>query len=173
MSTISKDDSLNRIEFLITKYANVRGSDYTEKDTITNFILPFIEALGWNIYDVHEVKQDGYPLAFRKALPSESRPLDHPDCTISVNGNPHIVLEFKRLTSGGAIDRYEQTIADLLNKGMGLNAEYAVLTSFAETVIYDVSSQKRLLRFDSPVEYSLKFEDIWNVLSKEAAQRQT
>ncbi|MDH5374773.1 MAG: hypothetical protein OEZ21_00865 [Candidatus Bathyarchaeota archaeon] len=171
MSTLSKDTSQNKIRFLIDKYTKVAGRDYTEQDTITNFIMPFIEALGWDIFNVHEVKQQGYPVEFRKALPSENRPLDHPDCTISVNGNPHIVWEFKRLTSGGAIDRHERTITDLLSKGTGLNAKYAVLTSFAEAVVFDVSSQKRLFRIDSPVEYFLKFEDIWNHLSKEAALR--
>jgi hypothetical protein len=156
---------------LVDKYTKVAGRDYTEQDTTTNFILPFIEALGWDIYNVHEVKQQGYPLAFRKALPSENRPLDHPDCTVSLNGNPYIVWEFKRLTSGGAIDRDERTIADLLSKGASFGAKYAVLTSFAETVVYDALSQKRLFRIDSPVEYYLKFEDIWNYLSKEAANK--
>jgi hypothetical protein len=44
--------------------------------------------------------------------------------------------------AGGAIDRDERTIADLLNKGAGFGAKFAVLTSFSEMVVYDALSKK-------------------------------
>ena len=65
----SKESAKSRIEKLVMKYYQSIKSDYTEKDTITNFILPFLEYLGWNIYDVYEVKQEGYPEVSHDSFP--------------------------------------------------------------------------------------------------------
>jgi len=165
MSVSSKELARRKIEDLVKKFEQSVKYDFTEQDTITNFILPFLSALEWNIFDVYEVKQRGYPVKYRWALPAEERPLDFPDCIILLNGSPHIVLEFKRL-GYGSVDRYETIVTKLRKQAEDLNFKYAVLTSFARTVIYDGTSGKMLIRFENPEEYLSKFEELWKYLSK-------
>ena len=170
MNTSSKELSRSKIEVLVKRYdsPDCHHYDFTEQDTITNFILPFLEALGWNIFNVYEVKQRGYPQNFRRALPPEERPLNFPDCIILLNGSPHIVIEFKGLNYG-TVDRYETVVKKLLEKAEYLGFKYAVLTRFAETVVYDGANGNQLIRFSNPKEYLSKFEELWQYLSKEKA----
>ena len=166
----SKESARDKIEELVEKYSNVRAKrDYSENDTITNFILPLLKAVGWQIHDVHEVKQEGYPRSFTRNLPVERRAIDKPDCVISLSGKPYMVLEFKSLGYGRNIDRYASQVEILLRKAEYVNAKYAVFTNFAETVVYDRTSERQLLEFRKPEQYLSRFEELWEYLSKEKA----
>jgi len=171
MTISSKELSRSKVEKLVNRWTQCRRGDFTEQDTATNFILPFLECLGWNIYDVYEVKQQGYPVSFTQKLPIESRPLDKPDCIISLNDNPCIVFEFKPLADGGVIDRYKERIKKLQEKARNLNTRYAILTNFSETIVYGKTNEKPLIRFSHPTEYLSRFEELWKCLSKANADR--
>ena len=178
MSISSRELARRKIEELVRKFERSKRSDFTEQDTVTHFIMPLLEALGWNVSDVYEVKQGGYPVNIRRAIPTEYRPLDRPDCVVSLSGNPYLVFEFKRLADGGAIDRDERRINKLWRMAENeLNTKYAVLTNFCETVVYlranEESKWKQLIRFNNPKEYLSKFKELWKYLSKEAAEQQT
>jgi len=142
LSISSKELSKTKIGKLANKWNSSRGSDFTEQDAITNFILPFLESLGWNVYNVYEVKQGGYPPTLRKAVPVENRSLKKPDCVISLKDNPYMVFEFKPLVDGGVIDRYKARVNRLQEIAQYLNAKYAILTNFSETVVYDTNIQR-------------------------------
>lgn len=134
----TQDLAKDKIEELVEKYERARKAgelgNYTESDTITNFFLSLLDALGWNIYDVHEVKQQGYPRDFRSALPVEYRPNNMPDCIISVNRKPYAVFEFKRL---GLADVDKPMRANkLMTKAEYLDTKYVVLSNFTHTIIY-------------------------------------
>ena len=79
MSISSRELARREIEELVRKLERSKRSDFTEQDTVTHFIMPLLEALGWNVSDVYEVKQGGYPVNIRRAIPAEYRPLDKPD----------------------------------------------------------------------------------------------
>ncbi len=170
--THAKELARIQMEKLFKKRIECSGRDFTEQDTITNFILPFLEALGWNVYDVNEVKQNGYPASFRRAIPMETRAIDKPDCVISLKAKPYMVLEFKKLNYG-TIDRYESIVEDVLTKAEYLKAKYAVLTRFSETAVYDGTTGRLLVRFNSPIENFERFEELWHYLSKETAEHGT
>lgn len=170
MIVSSKELAKRDIEKLVKRYSSIKAKrDFTEKDTITNFILPLLKSLGWDIYDVYEVKQEGYPRSFTRYRPIESRAINKPDCVISLNGNPYMVLEFKSLNYGRNIDRYAKQVESLLGKAEYLHAKYAVLTNFAETVVYNRTNEKQLIEFRNPKQYLPKFEELWQCLSKERA----
>ena len=171
MSISSKDLSKSKIEKLVNKWNNSIGSDFTEQDTVTNFILPFLEALGWDVYNVYELKQGSYPVSLRKTVPVESRSLKKPDCVISLRDNPYMVFEFKPLVDGGVIDRYKARVDRLQKIAQYSNAKYAILTNFSETMVYDTNG-KELTRFKHPKEYLERFEELWQYLSKERASLQ-
>jgi len=171
MSISNKELSRSRIKELVSRWTQSRRGDFTEQDTVTNFILPFLESFGWNKYDVCEVKQQGYPVSFKQRLPAESRPLDKPDCVISLNDKPYIVFEFKPLADGGVIDRYNERVKKLQEKARKLNTRYAVLTNFTETIVYGKTGEKPLIRFGEPKEYLSRFEELWKYLSRESANQ--
>jgi hypothetical protein len=167
---VSKELAKNEIDKLFKKWFECSGNDFTEQDTITNFILPFIKILGWNIYNVNEVKQGGYPVKFRKAIPVENRALTKPDCIILLKGEPYMVLEFKRLNYG-TVDRYESIVEDLLTKAEYLKTKYAILTRFIETAVYDGINRRRLSKFNR-LEHLERFEELWQYLSRETAEQE-
>ena len=171
MSISSKELSKTKIEELVNKWNNSIGGDFTEQDTVTNFILPFLESLGWNASNVYEVKQGGYPASLRKTVPVENRSLKKPDCVISLRDNPYMIFEFKPLVDGGVIDRYKARVDRLQEIAQYLNAKYAILTNFSESVVYDTNG-KELTRFKRPKEYLDRFEELWQYLSKERASLQ-
>jgi len=166
MSITSKELAKSKIEKLVNKWNNSTGSDFTEQDTITNFILPFLEALGWDICNVYELKQGGYPVSLRKTVPVESRSPKKPDCVISLNDKPHMVFEFKPLVDGGDIDRYNHRKDKLQEEAQYLNAKYGILTNFSETIVYDADGNE-LTKFKHPKEYIDRFNELWVLLSKQ------
>ena len=198
MSSISEESARNISGELVEKFNRSIKDHYTERDTIAIFILPFLEALGWDVHDVYEVRQGGFPYHLNKSIPVNYRSLKHPDCVISFNNAPHVILEFKRLAYG-PVDRYCQLVVDLFDKAVYTEAKYAVLTSFTRTLVYDgtkivsdddsntfydgvkvydASSKKHdctkiepLIRFSNPADYLSKFNELWTHLSKEKAIR--
>ena len=58
---------------------------------------------------------------------------------------------------------------DVLTKAEYLKAKYAILTRFTETVVYDGTNGRRLIKFNGPSEYLDRFEELWRYLSKEMA----
>jgi len=166
MTVSPKELARNKIGELVNNWNNSTGSHFTEQDTVTNFILPFLEALGWDIYNVYELKQGGYPVSLRKTVPVESRSSKKPDCVISLNDNPLMVFEFKALVDGGDIDRNQYRKDKLQEEVHYLNAKYGILTNFSETIIYDANG-KELIKFKRPKEYIDRFSELWEHLSKE------
>jgi len=147
MSISSKELARSKIEKLVNKWNNSTGSDFTEQDTVTNFILPFLEALGWDIYNVYEVKQGGYPSSLRKTVPVESRSSKKPDCVISLNDNPLMVFEFKPLKPD---KRLSAQLSDkiktsshigiiTLTSGSGESCSKKILSSRTNRRVLDVS----------------------------------
>jgi len=196
VAAVSKEASKNRLNELVNQFNQCAKTHYTEQDTITIFILPLLELLGWNIHNVYEVKQRSFPFHVNRSISMNFRSPKHPDCVISLNKTPHMVLEFKPLNYG-QIDKYCQIVADLLEKAYYVGAKFAVLTSFAKMNIYDgmkvIYDEKwdlfydnkkvydapnktynceeiqPLMRFNNPEEYGLKYDALWTYLSKENA----
>jgi len=172
MSISSKELSKSIIKKLVDKWISSPRGHFSEQDTATHFILPFLEALGWNVYDIYEVKQGSYPISLTKAIPVENRPLKKPDCVISLSDRPYMVFEFKALVDGGDIDRYKPRIEKLQEEAQYLNCKYCILTNFSETIVYSPVSGKELNRFRRPEDYKDRFEELWECLSKERASPQ-
>jgi len=166
MTGSPKELAKNRVGELVSNWNSSTGSHFTEQDTVTNFILPFLRALGWDIYNINELKQGSYHVSSGKTVPVERRSSKKPDCVISLNGRPLMVFEFKALVDGGDIDRYQYRKDKLQEEVHYINAKYGILTNFSETIIYDANG-KELKRFKCPKEYLDGFDDLWEHLSKE------
>jgi len=68
-----------------TGVPGARAHDYSEQDTATKFIKPLIEALGWNVLSMQEVREEVY---FKEK---------RIDCILYSKGKPYIIFELSRL----------------------------------------------------------------------------
>lgn len=57
---VLKEEATGKLEVLEERYRypKLKRSEFNEQDTITKFIMPLLEVLGWDIYDISEVKQE-------------------------------------------------------------------------------------------------------------------
>ena len=160
-----KDKGKSKIRELERRFRELGGKRrlFTEQDTSTKFIMPLLEALGWDIYDFNEVREKGY-------LDSSDQKKGLPDCVLFINDKPYVVIESKPMRFGN-IDK-EGITRKILQEAKDLDAKYAVITSFAKTKIYDSKTGSEQASFDligSVCEYETKFGELWKFLSKESA----
>jgi hypothetical protein len=161
---MDKVESKKKIQQLVEDYWNKKGTHnaYTEQDTATKWIKPLLEYLGWNLYDLKEVKE-GVKIDLRSG---EQRFFD---CVLYHQIdfdrlNEHIVMEFKKL-GAGFLQNKLATIEKLVGNAKETSAKYAVLTRFDETIIYDAKTGEQKVYFRSPDDYVSKFEALWSYLA--------
>lgn len=156
----------NTFQELVIRFKN-RSTKVSEKDGISKILLPLIEALGWNIYDFNEVREE---VSGKRATA---------DCVLYFNNSPIIVWEFKRLnTTIEFPDKTTpETIVESKLKGLDvskeLGAKYFVMSSFSQTVIWDVESGERIMGglFSAiNLNYKQDYKTLWNILSKQAVR---
>jgi len=164
LETISqaKEKAKKQIEVLCRRCQETRWTSTPERDTTTKFIHPLLEALGWNIRDLNEMREEV------SAKPSgKDRRID---LVLYLKREPYIGMEIKGLSWGPVNDDSKETvqywIQKLLEKSRYLNVEYAVLTRFLETLVFDPKSGKKLASFNYLNQHIEKFDDLWKYLSK-------
>ena len=158
----SKENAKKQIEILYQRCTQTKWGDCSERDTSTKFIHPLLTALGWNILEVNEMREE---------VLAKPRGKDrHIDLVLYLKGKPHIGIEIKSLGWGSITDEAKDAVRywtqELLEKSRYLGVKYAVLTRFIETTIHDVGTGKRVASFGYPNEYLEKFDYLWNYLSK-------
>lgn len=161
---MDKVESKQKIQQLVEDFWKKSGtySAYTEQDTATKCIKPLLEYLGWNLYDLKEVKE-GVKIDLRS---SEQRFFD---CVLYYQTDfdrikEYIVIEFKRL-GAGFLQNKPAAIKKLVGNAKETNAKYAVLTRFDETIIYDAKQGEEKVYFRSPNDYISEFEALWSYLA--------
>lgn len=166
-SIMSKDAAEEKIRKLIETYdtlvRNGKIPKFSEADVGSKFILPFLEALGWDIKNIDEVREQ------RRTL---TGPVDY---SLNVNKLPELVVEIKRfdesldatrMTRGREESYPEQAI----RYAWHLKVDWVILSNFAETRLYYSHVRKPLdgLIFKlKHNEYIESFEKLW-IISKES-----
>jgi len=83
---------------------------------------------------------------------------NHIDIVLYCNNYPHVEMEVKSLSFGKILDESDcnnkesvlYLVTDLQRKSTSLGSKYAVLTRFAETVIFDTKTMDKIAIFSSP-----------------------
>ena len=116
----------------VVSRAGARIGDYesrrvrlTESDTIRVLVLPVLEALGWNLQDVEEVRSE-----YRHT--SADNPVDY---ALFLHGAPALFVEGKAL--GVSLDD-RKPLLQTLNYANAAGVDWCVLTNGAEWRIYKV-----------------------------------
>jgi type I restriction-modification system DNA methylase subunit len=133
MRIMSKDQASGRIRDLVERYDEaVRDGKipkFTEADVGSKFILPFLEALGWDVKNIDEVREQ------RRTLTGPA------DYSLNVNGQPKIVVEIKKfgesLDTVRAIRGKEESYSEqAIRYAWHMKADWVILSNFAETRLY-------------------------------------
>jgi type I restriction-modification system DNA methylase subunit len=118
---------VNRFEQIIK---SGKEATFSEADVSSKFILPFLDALGWDTKDIDQVKEQ------RRTL---SGPVDY---TLSVNRKPRLLLELKKFDE--QLDGYrevrgrKETFPEQAARyAWHLKVEWVVLTNFKEVRLYN------------------------------------
>lgn len=158
-----------KIRELVDKYNRIkslgREDEYSEEDVKVKFINPFLEALGWDVRGLDEVKLEQRTLTGRVDF----------GLRIRRSEKPKIFYEIKKFDEN--LDGYrtrfkrKETYAEIvINYAWHMKVDWAVLTNFKETRLYytHVKKPSEGLVFKwSYDKYLEKFDDLW-MLSKES-----
>ena len=164
---MSKAEAARKIQGLVEKYNNLlrngKTEVFSEADVGSKFILPFLEALGWDTKNIDEVREQKRTLV---------GPVDY---SLNVNGTPKIGVEIKRfsesLDSKRTVRGREESYPEqAIRYAWHLKVDWVILSNFAETRLYYshvIKPERGLifrLRYDK---YLANLEKIW-ILSKDS-----
>ena len=164
---MSKEAVEEKIRGLIEAYDTLvrdgKIPSFSEADVGSKFILPFLDALGWDIRKIDEVREQ------RRTL---TGPVDY---SLSVNKLPKLVVEIKRFDEGldatrttrGKEESYPE---QAIRYAWHLKVDWVVLSNFAETRLYYSHVRKPadgLIFKLKHNEYIKSFEKLW-IISKES-----
>ena len=130
---MEKEEYRNRISELVATYNNAvvggKLSLFSEADVGSKFILPFLQALGWNVKNIDEVKE-------------QKRTLTGPaDYSLNVRGTPKIIVEIKKFTedldSTRVVRGREESFSyQATCHAWHLKVNWCVLSNFREIQLY-------------------------------------
>lgn len=161
MATDDKAKAQADLVDLAQKLQNVirdrKESDFSEADVSSKFILPFLKALGWEISNIDEVKEQ------RRTL---SGPVDY---SLSINRKPRILLELKKfdeeLDGYREVHGHRETFAEQATRyAWHLKVEWVILTNFKELRLYNSYYRKPVngLRLQmSFSEFASELDKLW------------
>src|SRR3989338_420029 len=153
----------DKLKSLVDKYEIAKNTtglqNYSEEDTIKDFILPLFGVLGWDTYDKREVSAQDH-------IKNSGRP----DYTFKIEGITQFYLEEKKLSVNLDDEKFAfQAINYSWNKGV----TYAILTDFEGIKVFnaqriDKTSLMDKLVFEIPyTKYIEQFDDL-QLLSRQA-----
>lgn len=169
---MERDNAVSLIRKLVEKYeelvSNGKTHEYSEADVGTKFILPLLEALGWNTKNIDEVKEQkrtlsgavDYSLRFNQkdVLLVEIKDFDVKD---GLDG--HYVIRGKKETFPEQATRY----------GWHLKVEWVILTNFKELRLYNSYTKNPSdgLRIKMKYgDYLTKFDELWQLAKERVSE---
>jgi len=150
-----------------------RSSQYNETELRTEFINPFFEALGWDVYHKHECRADKREVKEEDAVDVEGK-IKSPDYSFRLFDKRKFFVEVKRPSiniESGVYPAYQ-----IRRYAWSADLAISILTDFEEFSVYycrarpskdDKSTKSRLLYFRYD-QYAEKWPEIVALFSREA-----
>lgn len=170
-----------RIIDLVDKFSD-NEDEYTnpdifdEENTKTEFLNPFFEELGWDIYNNNDYSPSYKEVVLEDTLHT-SNGIKNPDYSFRLGGQRIFLTEAKKPSRNIYNDRehaYQTRIY-----GWNANLPLTVLTNFREFSIYDTTQKPNhkhnasigRIKYYKYTDYIEKWDEIYNLFSKEAIQK--
>ncbi|RJO60739.1 MAG: hypothetical protein C4542_08310 [Dehalococcoidia bacterium] len=151
---MNKDEARQKISELVKKYEALTSKEiksYNEANTKQGFILPLFAALGWDVFDTHEVAME------------EAASNKRVDFAFKINGVARFYLEAKPLKADLNNPEYiKQAITYAYSNGV----TWAVLTNFEELRLLNAQKSSPFIQLNYK-DYVSSFDKLW-LLSREA-----
>ena len=178
-SATAKEEGRAKVAGLVERFRTNQkdylSATYNETQVRTEFISPFLEALGW---DVHNLT--GKPLAFRDVIEEatvevgEERLSKRPDYELRIARPRKLFIEAKKPSVKIESDR--APAFQTRRYGYSASLPVSVVTNFNKLVIYDClpvpavddeAHVARLAVFDFE-ELFTRFDEVWSLISRES-----
>ena len=165
----------------ITQYSNniqqYQRTEYNETQVRIDFVNPFFEALGWDVNNVSGLPQHLREVVHEASVMVEENGIyktKKPDYSFRLGTETLFYLETKKPSVDITSD--SRPAFQLRRYGWSGNLKISVLTNYTDLYIYDCTIRPMesddiktaLIAHYSYTEYVEKFDEIYNLLSKEA-----
>ena len=166
----AKIEGKRRIHNLVEDYMRVladgKKESFNEERVKIAYILPLLEGLGWN------PRTD-------EVLPEQATLTGRADFGLRVGGRTKIFVEMKSFTK--SLDGYDTVkgkhrsyAEQAIQYAWSMKADWAVLTNFEETRLYDSRVKKPVdgLVWKNPIrftEYKSRFDELWLISKRSVA----
>ena len=164
------EDLVERFESHLQEYKN---KSYDEEQTKTDFITPFFEALGWDVYNTQNLSEYFREVVVEDRVRYEER-LKKPDYAFRNNGKRCFFVEAKKPSIN--IKENKQSAFQLKRYAWSANLKVSILTDFEEFAVYDCSKEPKVteatsksrLKYLNFKDYVKEFDYLWDTFSKQA-----
>jgi len=157
---LNKEKGRDKMAHVILEYNKLKEwrNRLQERDITTKFVIPWLQALNWNIYGVTkhglEVSEQGFPGQIKEG---------QPDIRLQSKTGKIVIVEVKKRLPEEPIWILKGYARYKTRKGKSL---IVVLTDFRKTYVY-TRGRKGLQKrgFFALDNYLEKFNDLWRLLS--------
>ena len=178
---ISRKDAKKRIADLVKRYVKYRSDHlstaYNETQLRNDYLNKFLEILGWDVQNDQKL-----PYFLREVIQEESVEVSEedeitkkkPDYTLRIDGKRKYFFEAKKPSVN--ILTSDKSAFQVRCYGWNANLPVSAISNFENLIIYDCRFRPevdddvrvaRLYKFDHE-EYQTKFDEIFDLLSKES-----
>ena len=129
-----EDDILKHVDQIKNRIPHIRGEEATKQA----LVIPFLQVLGFDVYDPREVQPE-YIADFAKK--KSNGQMEKIDYAIRINGEPAIFIECKPVDAG--LDDYDTQLARYFNSTPSVRV--AILTNGARFKVFTDLQQPNLM----------------------------
>lgn len=184
---MTKEEGLDEVIRLVDGFSKRRkeivraGSDFNETQLRTDFLNPFLLALGWDVFNRNSAPQHLRDVVHEDTVQIEEDdesedlgPSKKPDYALRAGGERKFFVEAKKPSV--RIEKHKNSAFQVRRYGWNARMSISILTNFDKLVIYDCrhrpevsdSFQVARLRIYDYTEYVSKFDEIYDQLSWES-----
>jgi hypothetical protein len=174
---MKKESAKKKIKELVERFEShleeYKNKNYDEEQTKTDFIAPFFEALGWDVFNKQNLSEYFREVVVEDRVRHEGR-IKKPDYAFRNNGKRCFFVEAKKPNVN--IKENKQSAFQLKRYAWSANLNVSILTDFEEFAVYDCSKEPKVtesttqgrLKYLSFKDYVKEFDYLWSTFSKEA-----
>ena len=152
------------------------SSDFDEENTKIEFINPFFEALGWDVHNKKEKAPQYKEVVFEDTVKINGK-VKAPDYSFRLGGQKIFFVEAKKPSV--KLDKDKHPAFQARRYAWNAKLPLSILTDFEEFAVYETNSKPHKkqnasvdrIKYYKYTDYVEKWEEIYNVFSKEAVEK--
>lgn len=176
----TKEEGLEEVKRLVEKFElnenQYKNESYNEEQLKTEFLNPFFKALGWDVNNQEDFAPQYKEVVFEDSIKVGNK-TKAPDYAFRLGGQRIFFLEAKKPSRD--IKNDKDHAFQVRRYGWSAKLKGSVLSDFEELAIYETQTKPESkqnagvgrLKYYKYDEYIEKWDEIWDLLSKEAVMK--